>query len=217
MLERELFEFLENTADAAFTVDERGLICFWNHAAERLFGHTAAETLGRLCAPLLRGRDGVGTPICTEQCAILDCARHDRKVADYDMETVDRYGKRVWVNVSILSFHDRRTGRRLVVHLARDIGEKKNREALAQKLMDLARLIAALPDDFERPAPVLPLSEQECRILRLLVQGKSSEDIALQLHITPHTLRNHLHHVNTKLHTRNRLEAVAQAMRHGLI
>lgn len=217
VLERELFDFLENTADAAFVVNEQGQICSWNRAAERLFGHTAAEVLDKPCAPLLRGRDGVGTPICGEHCAVLDCATHDREVADYDMEAVTRYGKRVWINVSILSFHDQRTGRRLVVHLARDIGEKKNREALAQRLVDLARRIVALPDDCERPAPVSSLSEQECRILRLLAQGISSENIALQLRITPHTLRNHLHHVNAKLHTRNRLEAVAQATRRGLI
>lgn len=217
MLEQELFDFLENTADAAFTVDEHGLICSWNHAAASLFGYTAAEAVDKPCAPLLHGRDGSGALICTEQCAVLDCAMHDRKVDDYDMEAVTGSGKRVWVNVSILSFHDQRTGRRLVVHLARDIGEKKSREALAQGLTDLARRIVALPGDSERPAPVSSLSEQESRILRLLAQGKSPENITSQLHITAQTLRNHLHHVNTKLHTRNRLEAVAQATRRGLL
>ncbi len=217
MLERELFDFLEHTADAAFVVNEHYQICSWNRAAERLFGHKAAEVLDKACAPLLQGRDGLGTSICGEHCAVLDCAMHDRKVADYDMEAVTRDGSRVWVNVSILTFHDERTGRRLVVHLARDIEEKKNREALAQQLMDLAQRIVALPDDSERPAPVSSLSGQERRILRLLAQGKSPENIALQLHITSHTLRNHLHHVNTKLHTRNRLEAVTQATRRGLI
>lgn len=217
MLERELFDFLENTADAAFVVNEHGQICSWNRAAEKLFGHAAAEVLDKPCAPLLRGRDGVGTPICGEQCAILDCVMHDREVADYDMEAVTRDGKRVWVNVSILSFHDQRTGRRLVVHLARDIGKKKEHDVLLQQLTSLAQRIASLPDDAERLAPVSPLSEQECRILRLLAQGKSSDHVASQLRITSHTLRNHLHHVNTKLHTRNRLEAVAQATRRGLI
>ncbi len=217
MLERELFQFLEKTADAAFTVNDLGLIRSWNHAAERLFGYRAAEVLDKPCAPLFQGRDALGASICTEPCAVLDCVRHDREVADFDMEAVARSGKRVPVNVSILPFHDRRTGRRLIVHLARDIGKKKNREILTQKLITLARRIASLPDDSDHPAPVSPLSEQECRILHLLAQGRTAESIARELRVTPHTLRNYLHHANLKLHTRNRLEAVAQAKRRRLI
>ena len=38
MLEQELFELLEGSADAAFTVTEQGEICSWNNAAERIFG-----------------------------------------------------------------------------------------------------------------------------------------------------------------------------------
>jgi PAS domain-containing protein len=38
MLDRDLFEFLERTADAAFTVSDSGEICSWNASAERLFG-----------------------------------------------------------------------------------------------------------------------------------------------------------------------------------
>ncbi len=38
MLENELLELLEHTADAAYTVTEAGEICAWNGAAEGLFG-----------------------------------------------------------------------------------------------------------------------------------------------------------------------------------
>ena len=55
MLEAELFAFLENTADAVFAVRETGEICFWNHAAEALFGHPADEVLGKTCADVLHG------------------------------------------------------------------------------------------------------------------------------------------------------------------
>ena len=47
MLEAELFALFEQTADAAYAVTEQGEICFWNGAAERLFGHGAAEVLHR--------------------------------------------------------------------------------------------------------------------------------------------------------------------------
>ena len=217
MLERELFEILEGTADAAFAVDEQGLICSWNRAAEKMFGHTAAEVTDKPCAPLFQGCDPLGTHICTEHCTVLECAVERREIPDFDMEVVNRSGQRVWVNVSILALHDRRTGRRLVVHLARDIGKRKTRDDLAQQLANIARQISSLPEDSGSLAPVTPLTEQEQKVLRLLAEGKAPEVIARELHITPHTLRNHLHHANLKLHTRNRLEAVVQATRRGLI
>ena len=217
MLERELFEILEGTADAAFTVNEQGLICSWNRAAEKMFGHTAAEVTDKPCAPLFHGCDPLGTQICSEHCPVLECALERREIPDFDMEVVSRSGKRVWMNVSILALHDRRTGRRLVVHLARDIAKRKRRDDLAQQLVTIARQISSLPEDSGSLAPVTPLTEQEQRVLHLLAEGKTPEVIARDLHITHHTLRNHLHHVNLKLHTSSRLEAVVQATRRGLI
>ena len=46
---------------------------------------------------------------------------------------------------------------------------------------------------------------------------KNSSEIVRELGITLPTLRNHLHSINEKLRTHNRLEAVMQAMQRGLI
>jgi len=66
-------------------------------------------------------------------------------------------------------------------------------------------------------APAMPLSEQEQRVLRSFSEGRSPSDIVHELNISPQTLRNHLHHINQKLGTHNRLEAVTHAMRRKLI
>jgi len=52
MLDRDLFEFLERTADAAFTGSDSGEICSWNASAERLFGFQRAAAIGRTCSEL---------------------------------------------------------------------------------------------------------------------------------------------------------------------
>jgi PAS domain S-box-containing protein len=46
MLDRDLFEFLEHTSDAAFAVTDAGEICSWNSSAEALFGLDQDEVLG---------------------------------------------------------------------------------------------------------------------------------------------------------------------------
>lgn len=217
MLERELYSVLEGTADAAFTVDEQGWVRSWNRAAEKLFGHSASEVLNKPCAGLFQGRDALGTPVCAEHCNIIECATHHRLTPDYDLEVQTQSGEKLWVNVSILVFHDERTNRNLVVHLARDISERKKQEALTHKLMQIAKEVSTLSEDAGAPAPVSPLTPKEQKVLRLLAAGKSPARVAQELKITPRTLRNHLHHANQKLHTRNRLEAVVQASRRKLI
>jgi PAS domain S-box-containing protein len=217
MLERELFALLEGTADGAFAVDEQGLICSWNRAAEKLFGYKKSEVLAKPCAPLFQGRGSLGTQICAEPCSVIECAVERREVSSYDMEVDTRAAGKVWVNVSILVFHDDRTRRHLVVHLVRDVTARKKSEHLAEKLVSVAREISELPDNAEGLPPASPLTEQERHVLELLAKGKSPAQVARELRIAPRTLRNHLHHANQKLHTRNRLEAVMQAARRGFI
>ena len=67
MLQTELFKFLDETADAAFCVSLQGEICFWNAAAEKLFGYSASEAIGKLCYGLLHCRSSLGTKLCTPE------------------------------------------------------------------------------------------------------------------------------------------------------
>jgi DNA-binding CsgD family transcriptional regulator len=130
-----------------------------------------------------------------------------------------RSGDKMWLDLSALIFNHGRTHPRLVVHLARDITKRKQQEDLLHNLLQLSKEIIAMSDSngAARPAPVSPLSEQEQRILRLFSEGKNSAEIARKLGITLQTLRNHLHHANEKLGTRNRLEAVTHAMHRNFI
>ncbi len=217
MLESELFRFLEGTADAAFAVDAQGLIRYWNRSAQRLLGHKSSEVVEKPCAELFRGRGALGTLVCTETCDVLECAAAGREIPNYDLEVKSRSGKDLWLNVSIVVFADERTGRRLVVHLARDITERKKTEELALKLLQAARQLASHAEDPAPPAPVSPLTDQEKHVLQLLAKGKRPVEVAHDLRITPRTLRNHISHANRKLRTRNRLEAVMHAIRRGLI
>ncbi len=71
-------------------------------------------------------------------------------------------------------------------------------------------------DSSPRVSPVAALSEQEVQILRLFASGKNSPEIAKSLQISLQTLRNHLHHINQKLRTHNRLEAVMHTIQRKL-
>lgn len=217
MLESELFAFLSHTADAVFALSDQGEIEFWNKAAERLIGYPAEEVKGKTCYQVLQGVGALGTRICHDGCSVMECAAKNADIPNFDMSIKTRSGQRIWINMSTIAFQNPRTGRRLLVHLAHDISEQKKTEQLVHKMRDVAQQFNQIADPAGRAAPVADLSEQEKQILRLFAEGKSPANIARSLAISSQTLRNHLHHINQKLRTHNRLEAVMHAIHRKLI
>jgi PAS domain S-box-containing protein len=219
ILEAELFALLEQTADAAYTVTEGGEICSWNGAAEDLFGYSASEVLRRDIDELLEARDALGTRALAGgfDAPTRHTTGKSRRMGNFDLEVRMRDGRRIWVNVSTIVFDNHRTGRRLFVRLAHDISQRRRKEELLNQMMEVAQRLVRITDDPSEHAPVEPLSEQERRILKLFAEGGNPAAIAGRLSISGQTLRNHLHHINRKLRTHNRLEAVTHAQRRGLI
>jgi DNA-binding NarL/FixJ family response regulator len=62
-----------------------------------------------------------------------------------------------------------------------------------------------------------PLTPREREVLQALARGLDNRDAAVQLKISPNTLRTHLQNVMGKLHVHSKLEAVVIALKHGLI
>ncbi len=60
------------------------------------------------------------------------------------------------------------------------------------------------------------LTEQEVRVLRLVAQGLSNQDIAERLHISLNTVKTHIKHIFAKLGVSDRTQAAVWAWRHGL-
>jgi PAS domain S-box-containing protein len=217
MLEAELFAFLAKASDGVFVVRESGEICYWNRAAEELFGYSEEEVLGKTCSELLHGVGALGTQVCHDRCVELQCTLKPKAMPNFDLNATTRDGDRKWVNISTIPYLNRRNEKTLVVHLARDISEQKNREEVFRKMVAISHEVASLEATTNGAAPITPLSSQELEILRMFAAGSDAPKIAEALGISPQTLRNHLHHINKKLRTHNRLEAVTHAVHRHLI
>jgi PAS domain S-box-containing protein len=217
MVDSDLYNLLEHTTDAAFAVTDGGEICSWNTSAEALFGFRRDEVVGKTCFELFQGRDALCTLTCKESCHVRDSAAHHTPIPDFDLEVNTRDRGRIWVNMSTLVYEDPKSGRRRIVHMARNVWERKQTEAVVQRMLVVSKQLAEIAEHSLRPAPVGTLSEQENRVLRSFSEGKRPADIEHELKISAQTLRNHLHHINQKLGTHNRLEAVTHAIRRKLI
>jgi DNA-binding CsgD family transcriptional regulator/tetratricopeptide (TPR) repeat protein len=88
--------------------------------------------------------------------------------------------------------------------------------------MSLEQAIAyALEPELARPAESprdrgVPLSKREIEVVRLLVDGKSNQQIAMALSISYHTAGNHVGHILRKLELDSRTAVAAWAVRHGI-
>ena len=71
-------------------------------------------------------------------------------------------------------------------------------------------LIEERPDDTTRTPPP-HLTPRQVEVLRLLEQGRSTKQIAAELHLSTETVRNHIRRLFRALGVNSRLEAVAVA------
>jgi len=92
---------------------------------------------------------------------------------------------------------------------------------LARRLLRHFR-VPDVPGDVPAPPPDLepdlkPLSDREKEILQLIAKGVSNSEAARLLNLSKATIRTHLEHIYRKLEVTNRVEAVTEGIRKGLI
>ena len=69
----------------------------------------------------------------------------------------------------------------------------------------------------ERPSGAAPLSPREVEILQKIAYGATTKEVADQLGISFHTVKTHLERIFEKLGANDRAQAVAIAIRQGLV
>jgi NarL family two-component system response regulator LiaR len=67
------------------------------------------------------------------------------------------------------------------------------------------------------PMPGQDLTERELVVLELMVEGLNNTQIAGRLVVSPSTIKTHVSHILSKLGVASRSEAVALALRSGLV
>ncbi|MEF2230870.1 MAG: PAS domain S-box protein [Pseudodesulfovibrio sp.] len=130
--ERKLRALAESAYDAIVMIDNLGHVSFWNHAAEKLFGYTEEEALGRDVHELISPRDrDMGDETALPP---LSMTGKGSAVGDIrEAEGVDKKGRHIPLELSVAGF--RLGDRWFAVATIRDITERRATEI---KLRELA-------------------------------------------------------------------------------
>lgn len=213
----DLLELLSQSGKAVFAIDSSDRIVLWNIGAERLLGYAAADVLGRNCYGALSGRDVYGNRYCFAECPILKMRDRGETIQPFEIVLESRNDGPRRLRCSILSIPGQRPELTTLVHILSDSGS-----AHPDPGGFFARFSGPLPQASlaqitpPRPSPA-PLTKREREVLRLLSEGKKTEEMGEQLFISDVTVRNHIQNILRKLGVHSKLEAVVYAYQNQLI
>jgi PAS domain S-box-containing protein len=128
---RTLAAIVESSDDAIISKSLDGIIQSWNAAAERLFGHPAADAVGRHISLV------IPPDRLFEEERIIASLAAGQRVDHFETERVRRDGSRVAVSLTISPIRDQHGVVVGASKIVRDIDERKRAEAERQKFVTL--------------------------------------------------------------------------------
>lgn len=136
-----LATIVESTEDAITSLSLDGRILSWNRGAERLYGHTAAEVIGKTSNDLLPPEQHADT------CRLLELVQSGKSIEHYETARRTKKGETIYVALTvspIVDEHDRIVAASMI---ARDITARKHAEEARQAAETrLQRITANVPD-----------------------------------------------------------------------
>jgi PAS domain S-box-containing protein len=190
----EIENALELVNVPSYVLDTTGVVRWINPAARRRVGDVRGRQFSSIVAPedKERSRELFARKIAGSE-----------SVTDAEFAVVDRNGDRMTVDVSSVPLL--RGGRVVGV-----FGQVTNERAAPP----------LTPDPPSPPNPPLTpppqLTPRQSEVLQMLEYGRSTRQIAQELHLSPETVRNHIRHILLALGVHSRLEAVTLARRQQL-
>jgi PAS domain S-box-containing protein len=233
-----LAAIVDASQDAIIGKTLDGVITSWSPGAERMYGYRRDEIIGRNIRELIPSDRASEFELVIERIARGEC------VQPFETQRLTKDGRILEMSVAILAIRDSIGTVTGASTVARDVTAMKRstvtQHALEAQLHRANGLLAgalrrrdrqyahrvqrtALREPLPQQAPSTPpergadLTRRELEVLELMAQGLINKQVARRLGLRLNTVRNHSQNILYKLRAHSRLEAVATAVRDGII
>jgi PAS domain S-box-containing protein len=133
---------VECSDDAIVSKDLDGVVLSWNPAAERLFGYTASEMIGRQIRIIIPAERQA------EEDAVLSAVRRGDTVDHFETVRQRKDGSLVPISLTVSPIRNEDGQIVGASKIARDISEKKRADQERERLLEIARDASRLKDEF---------------------------------------------------------------------
>lgn len=167
-----LAAIVESSDDAIVGKDLNGIINSWNAAAERMFGYTAEEVIGKSILVLIPRH------MHAQEAAILRRLRAGERIEHFETERIAKDGKVLNVSLTISPVKDDSGQVIGASKIARDISQRKKAEETlrrTEKLAAAGRLAATIAHEINNPL------EAVTNLLYLAKKDRSKTDKYLEM------------------------------------
>jgi PAS domain S-box-containing protein len=209
--ERRKAAILETALDAIITIDHETKVLEFNPAAEAMFGHTAADAIGKrlddLIVPPSMGatrRQGIERYLTTRDGPLLG-----KRV---ELTALRADGTEFPVEIAIVPIH--REGQPIFTGHVRDLTERRHWEEELQQARE--ELESKVEGRMEKGG-TYGLTFRELTVLHLVSRGKADKEIAVTLGISSQTVNKHVARILHKMGASSRTEAGVRAIKDGIV
>jgi PAS domain S-box-containing protein len=135
-------QLLQMLDEAVWELDAELRITRWNKAAERMYGYTAAEAIGRHASELLR-------PTISPEASAANLKRlADGEIVRVEVELHKKDGSAVWSNITAVATGHRDGALASIISVNRDITDRKRAEERLHLALAEAEEATRLKDEF---------------------------------------------------------------------
>ena len=188
--QRRLAVIVKSSDDAIISKDLTGIVTSWNPAAEKLFGYSAQEMIGRSITAI------IPTELQHDEQNILATIGRGEIIDHFDTVRLTKSGERIHVSVTVSPIRDEAGDVVGAAKIARDITRQKQAEQAlrtTERLAAVGRLAATVAHEINNPLAAVTnlvyLSRQQAvgREIREFLTS-AEEELRRIAHLTKQTL-----------------------------
>jgi PAS domain S-box-containing protein len=162
---RRLAAIVESSDDAIVSKDLNGIVTSWNRAAERIFGYTAAEMVGRSIRTIIPADRQ------SEEDVVLAKIRRGEKVEHFETIRCHKSGKRIPISLTVSPIRDEDGTVIGASKIARDVSDRVEADAERARLFTIAERNAATAETLNHVGTIVASALDRSTIAQAVIDA----------------------------------------------